>query len=249
MAFLDALTAVPAAALNLIVPPLCLSCRKPITEPRNLCADCWRDLGLISRPICDITGAPLAFDAGPGARSPELRWNHPLYDKARAATVFSDTSRRLVHALKFHDTPGVAPLMARLMAPAIADLAEEADVIVPVPLHRSRLAARKFNQAVAIADALSPLVGKPVDRFSLARIRATAKQSGLRHTDRADNLDRAFAVTAPDKIRGKSVLVVDDVLTSGATADAIALALKGAGASLVYVAVFAKVVGGAAEPV
>mgnify|MGYP001795676804 FL=1 len=80
MAFLDALSAVPAAALNLIVPPLCLSCRKPIAEPRNLCGECWRDLGLISRPICDITGAPLAFDAGPGARSPELRWNHPLYD-------------------------------------------------------------------------------------------------------------------------------------------------------------------------
>ena len=111
-----------AAGLRVVVPPLCLACRRPLVDPRTLCGPCRRELEVIAPPICDVMGTPLAFDAGPGARSPELRWNHPLYDRARAATVFGPMSQRLVHQLKYQDVPGVAALMARLMAPAVADV-------------------------------------------------------------------------------------------------------------------------------
>lgn len=242
--------AVLRAALDRLVPALCLGCRRPLTDPRTLCGPCWSELELITPPICDILGTPLAFDAGPGARSPELRWNHPLYEKARAAAVFGPMSQRLVHQLKYQDVPGVALLMARLMAPAVGDVTRDADVLVPMPLHRRRLLSRRFNQAALIADALAPLVGVPVARYAVRRVRNTRHQVGLSREERADNLDRAFAVVDRAAIDGRTVVVVDDVLTSGATSDAIALALQAAGARSVRMAVFARVVGpGSREPV
>lgn len=238
-----------ARALDQVVPPLCLHCRRPLTEPRTLCVDCWRELELISPPICPIMGTPLAFDAGPDARSPELRYNHPLYDRARAATVFGPVSRRLVHQLKYYDVPGVAQLMARMLAPAARDICEGADALIPVPLHRLRLAHRRFNQAVALADALSPLVGVPVARHAVARVRRTRAQAGLSREARADNLGNAFKVRDRAAVEGKTLVIVDDVLTTGASADAIAVALKASGARTVNVAVFARVVGNVREPV
>ncbi|UOM36067.1 ComF family protein [Acuticoccus sp. I52.16.1] len=231
-----------AAGVALAVPPLCLACRRPLVDPRTLCGSCLRDLEIVTPPICDIMGTPLAYDAGPGARSPELRWNHPLYDKARVATVFGPLSQRLVHQLKYHDVPGVAALMARLMAPAMADLVADADLLLPVPLHRRRLLKRRFNQAVLIADALAPLVGLPVVRHAVRRVRHTAHQVGLAREQRADNLHGAFKVVEPHAIAGRAVILVDDVLTSGATADALAVTLRAAGARGVRVAVFTRVV-------
>ncbi|MBJ3774083.1 ComF family protein [Acuticoccus mangrovi] len=235
-------------ALDAVVPPVCAVCRRPLSEPRSLCGECWRGLEIITPPICDITGTPLAFDAGPGARSPELRWNHPLYDRARAAVVFGPTSQRLIHELKYHDVPGIADLMARLMAPAIRDLAGEADVMIPVPLHRRRLAVRRFNQSVMIADRLAPLVGLPVDRRAVRRVRHTRHQVGLSRDQRANNLAKAFKVADPGAVKGRRILLVDDVLTTGATVDSLAVTLQAAGAQSVNVAVFARVVGENREP-
>ena len=236
-------TRLGAAAADLVVPPLCLGCRRPLVDPRTLCGPCRRGLEVIAAPFCDIMGTPLAFDAGPGARSPELRWNHPLYDRARAAAVFGPVSQRLVHQLKYHDVPGVAALMARLMAPAMADLLADGDILVPVPLHRRRLLARRYNQSVLIADRLAPLVGLPVARDAVRRVRNTPHQVGLSREQRADNLYGAFRVVRPEAIAGRGVILVDDVLTSGATADALAVTLRAAGARAVSVAVFARVVG------
>ena len=157
-------------------------------------------------------------------------------------------SRRLVHQLKYHDVPGVAALMARLMAPAVRDVTDGADILVPMPLHPRRLAARRFNQAVMIADRLSPLVGVPVARDVVRRVRHTRTQVGLSRDERSDNLHRAFAVPDPARIAGKVVVLVDDVLTTGASADAVALTLKDAGAAAVRVAVFARLVPGDREP-
>ncbi|WMS42846.1 ComF family protein [Acuticoccus sp. MNP-M23] len=235
-------------SLDVLVPPLCLSCRRPLAQPRALCGGCWRQLTLVGAPICDIMGTPLPYDAGPGARSPELRWNHPLYDRARAAVVFDAVSRRLVHQLKYHDVPGVAHLMATLMAPAAHDLTADADILLPVPLHRSRLVARRFNQAALIADQLSPLVGIPVARYAVQRTRRTPHQVGLRRDERANNLHDAFMVKDRGAIAGRRVVLVDDVLTTGATADALAWTLRAAGARSVAVAVFARVVGRETEP-
>lgn len=235
--------------IDRLVPPLCLGCRRPLLDPRTLCPSCWRELEFVTPPFCPVMGTPLAFDAGPDARSPELRWNHPLYECARAATVFGPMSQRLVHQLKYHDVPGVAPLMARLMLPRVREIAADADVLLPVPLHRWRLAARRFNQAVLLADELSPLVGLPVARFAVERGRPTRRQVGLSRDERADNLHGAFRVRETAAVAGRTVLVVDDVLTSGATADALAMTLRDAGARTVRVAVFARVVGENREPV
>ena len=228
--------------LDAVVPPACLGCRRPLTEPRTLCGPCWRDLEIVSPPICPVSGAPLAYDAGPDARARELSWNFPLYDRARTATVFGAMSRQLVHELKYRDVPGVAALMARLMAPAVRDVTAGADMLIPMPLHRRRLAARRFNQAAMIATRLAPQVGVPVAVDAVRRVRHTERQVGLSREARADNLHRAFAVPEPGKVAGKAVVIVDDVITTGASADAVALALKAAGARFVGVAVFSRVV-------
>ena len=235
--------------VDLVAPPLCASCRRPLTNPRTLCAHCWRELTLISPPICDITGTPLAYDAGAGARSVELQWNYPLYDRARAAVVFDKVSRRLVHQLKYHDVQAVARLRARLMAPAAREVTAEADCLLPVPLHRRRLAARRFNQAALIAEHLSPLVGLPVVRYAVQRVRRTPHQVGLNRDERANNLHNAFTVKDRDQVLGRRIVLVDDVLTTGATADALATTLRAAGARSVSVAVFARAIAGASEPV
>lgn len=236
-------------AVDLVAPPLCAACRRPITDPRTLCAPCWRGLTLITAPVCDITGNPLAYDAGPGARSAELAWNHPLYDRARAAVVLDRVSRRLVHQLKYHDVPGIAPLMARLMVPAVRDVMRDADCLVPVPLHPRRLAARRFNQAVLLADHLGQATGVPVVRYAVQRTRHTPHQVGLGRTARANNLHHAFTVRDREQIAGRRIVVVDDVLTTGATADAMATALRVAGARSVSVAVFARAIADTSEPV
>lgn len=235
-------------AVDVVAPPLCAACRRPLTDPRTLCAPCWRELTMITAPVCDITGTPLAYDAGPGARSPELMWNHPLYDRARAAVVLDRVSRRLVHQLKYHDVPGVAPLISRLMVPAIRDVTRQADCLLPVPLHRRRLAARRFNQAALLADQLGAATGIPVVRYAVQRIRHTPHQVGLGRDARANNLHNAFVVKDREQVAGRRIVVVDDVLTTGATADAMATALRGAGARSVSVAVFARAIAGASEP-
>ncbi|GAB5377258.1 MAG: ComF family protein [Acuticoccus sp.] len=250
---MGALSALPQVvarrAINLVAPPLCASCRRPLSDPRTLCAGCWRNLTLVTPPFCDITGIPLTYDAGEDARAAELAWNHPLYDKARAAAIMDKVSRRLVHELKYHDVPSVAQLMARLMAPAIRDLTEEADCLVPVPLHNRRLIARRFNQAVLLADHLGPLVNLPVVRYAVQRVRHTPHQVGLGRDERANNLHNAFRVRYRNQIAGRRIVIVDDVLTTGATADAMTVALRASGARSVSVAVFARAISGASEPV
>ncbi|MEO1104184.1 MAG: ComF family protein [Pseudomonadota bacterium] len=241
--------AVLRRALDAIVPPLCVACRRPLMDPRTLCAGCWRQLTIISPPICPIMGTPLAYDAGPDARSPEMRWNHPLYDKARAAVVFETVSRRLVHQLKYHDVPGVARLMAGLMAPAVREITDEADYLVPVPLHRTRLLSRRFNQAALLADNLRPLVGVPVLRYAVQRTRRTRQQVGMSREERSNNLHNAFKVRDRQAVAGKRIVLIDDVLTTGATADALAWSLRTAGASSITVAVFARAMAGTEDPI
>lgn len=177
--------------------------------------------------------------------------NPPAYDRARAAVRYDDISRALVHSLKYGDRLDLAPTMGQWMARAGRELLSDAEALVPVPLHWRRQWARRFNQSATLAGVISGLTGVPVVHGGLKRLRATPQQVGKSKTERADNVQGAFRVAMEHEsdIAGRRLVLIDDVLTSGATVDACARALSRAGAGHVDVLVFARVVAAARPPI
>jgi ComF family protein len=234
------------AALDIALPPLCAVCRAPV-HGNGLCPGCWSKLSFITRPYCERLGIPFVYDPGPGILSMEAIANPPAYQRARAAVRFDEISRALVHALKYGDRLDLAPMMGRWLALAGCELVAEADALIPVPLHWRRNWARRFNQSGMLAAAVSSQTGVPVAASALKRVKATVQQVGLSRPERAANIQGAFRVPAEGKaaIAGRRLVLVDDVLTSGATAEGCARALLRAGAANVDVLVFARV----ADPV
>ncbi|HWG05762.1 MAG TPA: ComF family protein [Beijerinckiaceae bacterium] len=233
--------------LDLLYPPACLVCRAATGEVGTLCPACWGKTRFIERPYCDRLGTPFAQDLGAGLLSPEAIADPPVYRRARAVTCFDDgPTRALVHALKYGDRVEIARPLGRWMARAGTELLADADVIVPVPLHRLRLVGRRFNQAAALAQSISAASGVAADLLALERVKPTPPQVGLSKLQRAGNMQGAFRVPDAAQIRvsGRRIVLVDDVLTSGATTNAAARALLRAGAAQVDVLVFARVVTG-----
>ena len=214
-------------ALGLVYPPACIACQAATGEPHTLCAPCWSGIRFIERPYCERLGTPFAVDFGQPLLSPAAIADPPVFGRARAVAEYDGTASALVHRLKYGDRLELARAMGRMMARAGAELLAEADVIVPVPLHRWRLWRRRFNQALALARVVSAESGAPYDPFLLARVKHTRRQVGLTKTQRQENLQGAFRVPAEAKARlkGKRVLLIDDVLTTGSTANAAARAL------------------------
>ena len=175
----------------------------------------------IERPYCERLGTPFEQDLGAGLLSPQAMADPPVYGRARAVVRFEDgPARKLVHRLKYSDRAELARPIARWMARAGVEVIADADVIVPVPLHPLRLWRRRFNQAAALAREVARQTGKPCDLEGLLRVKATRSQVGLTRTQRAENMQGAFRVRDGASVRGRAVLLVDDVLTSGATANA-----------------------------
>jgi ComF family protein len=231
-------------ALGVVYPPTCIACGAATGEPHTLCARCWSAVRFIERPYCERLGTPFEVDLGVALLSPAAVADPPVFARARAVARYDDTARDLVHRLKYGDRPELARALGAMMARAGAELLIDADVIVPVPLHRARLWWRRFNQAMALAGAVSRASGVPCDPFLLARVKRTRSQVGLTRAQRGDNLQGAFRVPAGAKphVAGKRVLLVDDVVTTGATANACSRALLRAGAETVDVLSFARVV-------
>jgi ComF family protein len=231
------------AALDVLYPPVCLACRTATSETGALCAACWRAMRFIERPFCDRLGTPFEHDLGEGLLSPQAVTDPPVFQRARAVARFEDgPARRLVHRLKYSDRGELAAPMGAWMARAGADVLAEADAIAPVPLHARRLWVRRFNQAAALAREIARRTGKPFDPMLLERVKATRSQVGLTREQRVRNMQGAFRAVAAAPVRGRRIALVDDVLTSGATANAAARALLKAGASQVDLIVFARVV-------
>jgi ComF family protein len=229
--------------LDIALPTLCVACREPVAGV-GVCAECWAKLSFIAPPFCPRLGIPFVYDPGPGLLSMEAIADPPAYARARAAVRYDEVARTLVHALKYHDRTDLAPAMGRWMARAGEELLGDADVLVPVPLHWRRGWSRRYNQSGALARAIERQSGVPVARDVLRRIRPTQQQIGLSRSQRASNVQGAFKVS-PEKaheIQGRRVVLIDDVLTSGATTDACARALLRARAAQVDVLVFARVV-------
>jgi ComF family protein len=237
-------------AVDLALPPLCPACREPVIG-QALCADCWAKLSFIERPYCERLGVPFAYDPGPGILSMQAIADPPAFGRARAAVRYDDVARTLVHALKYGDRLDLAPSLGQWMASAGRELLAEADAIVPVPLHWRRLWARRFNQSALLAGVIGGQCGRPVAYDALKRIRATAQQVGLTRAQRAENIQGAFRVSAGGKaaVAGRRLVLVDDVLTTGATAEGCTRALMRAGAASVDVLTFARVVDAVRAPI
>jgi ComF family protein len=229
--------------LDVALPTLCVACREPV-DGEGVCANCWAKLSFIAQPFCPRLGVPFVYDPGPELLSMEAIANPPAYGRARAAVRYDDVARTLVHALKYQDRTDLAPAMGRWMARAGEELLTEADWLIPVPLHWRRAWSRCYNQSGALARAIERQSGVRARGDVLRRVRATEQQVGLSRPQRASNVQGAFKVSADrqSEVAGRRVVLIDDVLTLGATVDACARALLRAKAATVDVLVFARVV-------
>ena len=219
---------------DLFLPPVCIRCHAPISTHGVLCAACWQGINFIMPPLCSRLGLPLPYASGeePALSSMALRYP-PAYGRARAAARFDGVMRDLIHGLKYADRHECVGLFGRLLVSAGSELLRDADMLMPVPLHRARLWKRRFNQAALLAGRLSKASGVPVERSALTRTRRTTSQVGLSRAERHRNVADAFAVApaAVARIQGKRILLVDDVITTGATLEACARVLTAAGAA------------------
>lgn len=233
------------AALDLVFPPLCVACRRPVAAAHNLCADCWSKVSFIDGPECAQCGLPFEIDPGPGTLCAACHAKPPAFDRVRSVMRYDDASKAPILAFKRADRLDIVPAFARWLARSGRPLIEQADLIVPVPLHRTRLWSRRFNQAALLANALSRISGVPTDPLLLMRIRATESQGVMPSASaRRRNVQGAFKVASGREltIRERTVLVVDDVFTTGATLESCAKALKRAGAARVLALTLARVV-------
>lgn len=231
-------------AVGIVYPPSCIACQAATGEAQALCPACWSGIGFIERPYCERLGTPFAVDLGEGLVSPAAIADPPVFARARAVCRFDGTARELVHRLKYGDRTDLASTLGRMMAQAGRDLTRDAGLIVPVPLHRTRLWSRRFNQAAVLAQVVARQARVPLAPMALSRVKRTRQQVGLTRAQRADNLQGAFKVhsDARPQVEGRRILLVDDVLTTGSTANAAARALLRAGASEVDILTFARVV-------
>ncbi len=230
--------------LDALMPPRCAACGEPVDRPRALCLACWSTLTFIGHPCCAICGDP--FEVAPPGQPVcgDCLAAPPPWRRARSALRYDAASRALVLGFKHGDRLHLGGLLAGWMRLAGAELLADADVLVPVPLHRWRLLARRYNQAAVLAHALGEVAGVPVSDRALVRARPTPSQGQLTRSQRARNVQAAFRVEGRRQleIAGRHVLLVDDVLTSGATAGACTRVLLRAGAASVDLLTLARVV-------
>ncbi|WP_108682763.1 ComF family protein [Methyloceanibacter sp. wino2] len=232
------------AATDLVLPPVCVVCRTPIGSHGLLCGPCFAGIDFIAPPLCTRLGVPLPYDTGEPYLSAAAIAAPPVYDRARAVARYSQTMRDLIQSFKYRDRQDGLRLFARWLVRAGSELLADADLLVPVPLYRSRLWSRRFNQSALLARGIESHTGVPADCFVLRRTRRTASQVGLSAAQRRRNVAGAFKVS-PSRahaIVGKSVVLVDDVITTGATIEACARVLKRAGAARVDVLALARAV-------
>ena len=234
------------AALDLLLPPRCLACGAIVDRQGTLCAACWRGIAFVGPPMCACCGLPFEIAAGPGALCGACVASPPVWRRARAALVYDDGSRPLVLGFKHGDRTHAAVPFARWMAHAGAELLAGSDLVVPVPLHPWRLFRRRYNQSALLARAVARHAGVALLVDAVVRRRRTPSQGGLNRRQRALNVRGAFRVRrgAVAQVRGRRIVLVDDVLTTGATVTACARALLSAGAASVDVLALARVVRG-----
>ena len=236
------------AAIDAVLPPQCLSCGAVTDTTGKLCPTCWSKITWLAAPLCQCCGVPLEFDpqnstgedlmCGACLRSP------PAFARARAVFRYDDAGRGLVLAFKHGDRLHGAPAYGQWLARAGAELLADADIVAPVPLHWTRLAWRRYNQSALLANAAARVARRRSVPDLLVRTRRTVQQGDMGRAARRRNVHNAFRVGRPyiALVPGKRIVLVDDVLTTGATAEACVHALVQAGAAAVDLLALARVV-------
>ena len=234
---------VSTRALDLLLPPLCVLCDEPVGGVATLCPACWKQIPFIEPPFCACCGMSFDLPVGDGMLCGACLRQTPRFASARAAILYNDVSRNLVLGFKHGDRTHMAKALGAWMHRAAADVVAQADALVPVPLHRWRLFQRRYNQASLLAQQVGALAQKPVLLHALRRTRATSGQGHLRRKERQENVRGAFAVSPPyiHEIEGKTLVLIDDVLTTGATVEECTRVLERAGAKKVHVLTLARV--------
>lgn len=233
-----------ARTLNVLFPPQCLGCDVLVPTHGTLCVGCWEKIRFITEPMCACCGLPFEYAIGDGALCGECLREHPPFSRARSAFVYDEHSKSLILKFKYNDQLYLSSVYNTWLAKAGADLIAASDLIVPVPLHWRRFVGRRYNQAALLAQSLAKKTRLPVQENVLMRKRATTQQTGLSRKQRQDNVRGAFAVNPRHKaaIQGKSVLLIDDVFTTGATLSTCAEVLLKGGAGNVNVLTLARTV-------
>jgi ComF family protein len=245
---MHALAAARGAARQIVdfaLPPRCPGCGAVTFEEHRFCLACWQKLTFLGEPCCERCGLPFDYDSGDGIECGSCLSNPPAYDRLRAAVAYGAVARAVALKLKYSGRPGVAETLARLMQRHLADEEREA-ILAPVPLHRWRIWKRGYNQSALIASALGRRTGLSAKLDLLTRIKATPPLKGLGRRERALAVRGAFRVTERAKplVKGRTIVLIDDVHTSGATANACAKALKRGGAARVNILCWARVLSG-----
>lgn len=236
---------VAAQAINLVLPPRCVVSGEEVERQGMLSPGVWAGLDFIADPYCECCGIPFDFDTGiGGALCAGCIQSRPEYTMARAALKYNDTSRDLILGFKHGDQMHAVLAFMPWLKAAGQEFLGEADYVIPVPLHGRRLLARRYNQAAIIAQRLGKETGVQVLADGLQRIRNTQTQGHLKSGERAKNVRRAFRVLPKlcTKIKGKNIILIDDVYTTGATVNECAKALRKGGAAQIYVLCIARVV-------
>jgi len=226
--------------LDVIYPPRCLTCTEPTERGASLCADCWADTTFISGAICDVCGTPLLGETDSKIKCDSCIAHRPAWDTGRAAAIYAGRGRRAVLSLKHGDRLDMGRPLAEWMARSGGELLDEADVIVPVPLHWRRMFKRKYNQSAELAWHLSKISGVSYIPDLLVRDRATPTQDGLTREERHENQRGVFSVHKRRAVP-KNIVLIDDVMTTGATLSACAETLRKAGADRIDALVLARV--------
>ena len=239
MQFTSAASRLVRSVLDFTLPPRCGGCGTIVDDVDSFCADCWKQLEFLGAGGCSRCGLPLkATDIETCA---VCLAKPPRLDRIRAAVAYGDISRSITIRLKYGRKVALARTMSRYMQPLLGDLPGDT-VFVPVPLHRSRLWRRGFNQSAIVARELSRRTGYGVEIDALKRVRATPPLKGLNMLQRRRTVAGAFRTNRQAELRGRNIVLVDDVLTTGSTANACARVLKRAGAARVDLVSWARVI-------